>query len=202
VHTTARDRAAADARASDRAALEEARAVAEPLDRSKALARVAFHGSAADFDAVIDEAIDAAWEAEEPFRTVTALAWAVRALLECDERDDAAEVVDAALEEAATEPNGLDRLESLFVLWEAVLPFGAELRDRVLPHLVRAAHESDSWRGAHRLRSAVASLGAHDRSAAGRLLAEVPDGKYRRAAQRDLDECVHPAGWWFFDPRR
>jgi hypothetical protein len=120
--TAARNHASTTARTDAKAARLQARRIADPWFRCQALAWAARYSEDADFDATASEAVKAAFEDEDPFRTVGASAWPVRAMVERKRYSLAAKTVGRALPVAARIEHPVSRGHALFLLWEAAYP--------------------------------------------------------------------------------
>ncbi len=79
----------------------------------------------------------------------------------------------------------VNRLDALDLVLSAVFDDEAARR-RVLHHLTAACTEAKSWRAARCLQRTAVLLGKIDPTESARVLALLPDGKYRRRAEREL----------------
>jgi len=182
--TTARDRAVTTARTDARAARVQARRIADPWFRCQALAWAARAAADADFDAVAEEAARAAQESEDPYRRVGACAWPVRAMVERGRDRLAARTVAAALADAVHIPHPVRRGDALFLLWQAAVDLKTA-SEPVLTALVAACAAMDSsWKGPYLLRDLAQMLARTDPIGAHKVIAAMPQGRFRRSAER------------------
>lgn len=182
-------------------ALDRARRIPVAWDRAQALAHVAWHAPADAWEPVAREAAEAGRDADQPFQRAAVLAWPIRVSLDRGLPQLAAELVDDALAAAADIENPVSRADALAWLWDAVVPYPGPVRDAVLPPLLEACLASHSWKAGVYLREAALTLAPTDPAAARALAASIPEGKYRRQAERRLDAGEHALPRWFFDPR-
>jgi hypothetical protein len=104
------------------AALKKARGIKHPWYRCQALTSVgAVLQSAKDACAVLEEALSAANELEEPNRIVTVSSWPIHVLVERNLRDVKRDV-EHLLEVISSEPHSLRRSDALLSLFGATFP--------------------------------------------------------------------------------
>jgi hypothetical protein len=163
-----------------------ARSINEPWFRSQGLAWAARF---ADDDRVlplIEEALIASYSESDPYRTVGSGAWALRALIE-RERDEKARSIlaDLLALAPAAEPAG-SRAEALFLVWQAAFALGEEARGKVLDVLLRTCRPADSWRVARVFQEIAWMIGPGDHRTVQRVLEALPEGRWKRQAERRL----------------
>ena len=167
--------------------LAMARRIADPWYRTQALAKVARYAPDDQFAALAQEAIDAAAKSPDPYKTVGASAWAVRAMLERKRDDLPDRCVPPLVALAEQIVNRASRSEALFLLFQAVRPADARMWLPVFDALVLACIPLDGWRQGRNLRDAILMVAEHDGALARRTCDCMPEGKWRRQTARALE---------------
>ena len=183
-----RDLAIQAARTDFPTALQRARAVSEPWHRAQALAWVARFAPDADVERVADEALKAAGGGKDAYQQVGSSAWAVCALAERGRTRKAQEAVSRLLGLSAGISHPVSRLNALFLLWQAVFTLDRAVRQKVLDRLVAACQSAASWQAGTTLRDVALMLAADDPAESKRIIDQMPDGRYKRQAQRQFAE--------------
>jgi hypothetical protein len=186
--TGERERAILAAKTDFPTALQRARGVSDAWYRAQALAWVARFAPEAEVERVAREALEAAGAGKDAYQQVASSAWAIRALAERGRSKKAAEAVPSLLRLSGEISPPVSRLTALFLLWQSVGPLERTVRLRVLNSLVSACLATVGWQGGHTLREVVRMLASEDPGEAQRILAQMPEGKYKRQAQRQLEE--------------
>jgi hypothetical protein len=176
-------------------AVEIAGAIEHPWYRCQALTIAASHVSdLAAARTVLNRALAAAHELDEPNRIVTVASWPLRALITRDLADQSAEV-NRLLGIIQSEPHSLRRADALFSLLEAVFT-NAPLRERVLSSLLSSLAVSHGWRAERIWGGTVLLMAGAGLEAARPILERMPEGKARRRAIRDLEKSEHFGPHW------
>lgn len=186
--TSERDRAISLATTNSQKALALARQVSKPWFRCQALAWVARFAPDNEVVKIADEAIAAAFLVEDPYQTVGAAAWPVRALIERGHEQRAVNLLPELLAVCPTIENLVSRLNALFLLWQAVFPLKGDGKKSVLGALVKTCQATNSWQAGYTLRETALILAQEDLIEAKRLVASMPIGVYKRQAERRIAE--------------
>ena len=158
------------ARTDLRRALLVARAIRHPWYRCQALASVAEAMSAPQVrDAVLAEAIEAAFAQDEPNRIVCAASWPLRVMV-ARGHAGSARLIGRLLEAIAKEAHGLRRLDGLAAIIGPVLEF-PDLRAKAWPAFLATARASTGWRTERIVSWMSVVLAEVDKAAALQLLA-------------------------------
>jgi hypothetical protein len=130
--------------------------------------------------------VKAAAGAPDPYLTVGASAWPVRALIERGEpAPDAAVRRLLAVAESIDHP--VRRLSALDLLFHAVYPIGGRAKRDTLTALVTACQAANSWRAGRTLVDVALVVAADDPDAAARVAAAtLLGGRHRRQVERRL----------------
>lgn len=185
--TQARDRVMRMAATDSEAALSLAREIADPWFRSQALAHVARYAPDDRVVQIVDEAIGSSLETDDPYRVVGAAAWAMRALIERGQGQQAAAMIPRLLKRAEGISKSVSRMDALFLLWQAVFPLEDQTCRVVLESLIAAAREARSWKAGRTLQDVSLMVASRDPIEAQRLVQGIPEGKYRLQTARLLD---------------
>lgn len=170
------------ARTDARAAHAFARQIENAWSRSQALAHVA-RFSPSGQQAILGEARSASGLAGDSYKIVAVSAWWIRAQIELGYGEDAAREMPRLLELSSTIEHPVSRLEALFLLFQAVFHL-EPARRLALGGLIEACRTASSWKAGARLQSAVVMLASDHPAEAEQALQAMPDGKYKRKAQR------------------
>lgn len=158
-------------------ALRIARAIRHPWYRCQALASIAeAMAASAGRDDVLSEAVDAAFEQDEPNRVACAASWPLRAMVR-SAHAQTRRVVERLLDAIAREPHGLRRLDGLAAIIGPLLAV-PELRAKAWRPFVQAAEASRGWRTERIVAWMSVALAEHDREAALGLLAGRSDNRF------------------------
>jgi hypothetical protein len=186
--TTARDEAQRLAKIDTNAALSVARTIQDAWYKAQALAWVGFFCKSGGFRNILEEARIASWSLIDPYRIVGSSAWRLRAWIERGESGAASGELPDLLVQAEAIEHPVSRLEALTLLLAAVNDLD-EARQRVLDAQIKAAAVAQSWRSGARLRdSAIMLAWARYGDDAARVVASMPDGKYKRQAMQGIAE--------------
>jgi hypothetical protein len=191
----ARNQAISLAKTDTDRALEIARQIHEPWNRAQALAWIGFFADGRLHE-ILDEARAVSWSATDPYQIVGSSAWRLRAWIERGEPTRATKELGQLLACADKITHPVSRLEALTALRDAIFDVDGA-RQRVLDAQIRAAGIARSWRSSSRLRDSaimLASTGHADE--ARRVVAAIPEGRYRRQALKGIAEAK------LLDPRR
>jgi hypothetical protein len=170
-------------------ALAVARTIQDVWYRAQALAWIGFFCKSGQFREILEEAKGVSYSAIDPYQIVGSSAWRLRAWIERGESEVASKELPQLLARAETIEHPVSRLEALTTLLAAVCHLDGA-RQRVLDAQIRAAGTARSWRSGNRLRDSaimLASAGHGDEAA--RVVASMPDGKYKRQAMQGIAEA-------------
>lgn len=182
--TTERDIATCAAKSDYKKALSLARKVSESWFRCQALAHVARFAPDEQVVPTAKEAISAALTATDSYKRVAVTAWPLRALIERSQGQKAAQLLPDILALASQIQNPVSRSDALFLLWEAFFP--AQGHKPVLGALVKSC--VGHWKADYILRQVVIILASEDIEEAHNLADSMPEGKYKRQAEKRLAE--------------
>ena len=196
--TAARNRVTQLAPTDFDAALTLARTIKDPWFRCQSLADAARHGPERAVLKIIGESLSAAWEANDPYKTVAVVGWPLRALIERDRAAQVEELLPQILDHAQTIAHPVSRLEALFTLWNAIYPLGGELRQRVQGALVVACQAAKSWKAGDRLAYAAQILAGDKLEEAMTLVALLREGRVKRRTLRKIEAGKFEAVRRFF----
>lgn len=186
-------RAKVDALASEdpEQALQLARTIQHPWYRCQAITSIVeknpFH---LDADALLDEAMSAAFNQPEPNRVASVAFWPLRQMVL--RSSPKAEIhVSALLGVISKEPHGLRRLDGLRAILTAVAPSEA-LRACVLPVFRVALDASQGWRTERILDVVATVLMPFDKAAAAAILGSRAATRFTRRVRGELRAAVNP----------
>jgi hypothetical protein len=131
-----------------------------------------------------EEALRASYAETDAYRTVATGAWPLRALVERRQSDKARSTLDRLLLLAPEVEPLASRAEALFLIWQAIFPLDADARDRVLNVLLSSCRMEDSWRVGRVLQDVAVMLPKDESGAVERILAAMPEGRWKRQARR------------------
>ena len=166
-------------------ALEVARSISDSWYRCQSLAQVAWHlEDRNEYKKVIDQALTAAYEQNEPNRIVSVASWAVRAMVK---RNDPRlrPVVDRLLDQIQLEPNPVRQADALFLVFEAVF-YETRLRYLVLDALLRACEQMNSWRRPRLLSDIALVLAIDDPNRAAEIVDTIGEGRKSRQTLKEI----------------
>lgn len=178
------------ARTDVRRALAVARAVRHPWYRCQALCAVAEGLTSSQRDAVLSEAVDAAFEQDEPNRTACVASWPLRAMVSCGHAD-LHRLIARLVDVIGKEPHGLRRLDGLAAIVGPLLA-DENLRAKAWRPFEAAAAASTGWRTERIVAFMAQALAEHDRAAALRLLAGRPANRFAHKARVAIDAMATP----------
>lgn len=198
METRERDRICNMAKANPGAALEAARLLSAPLMRCQALAWVARYTDT-DRDAVkiAKEAEETARAAPDAWDGAAGAAWVVRALVERDRTADADAALGRGIALAQTVSNPARRVDALFLLVQAGWPLRSRGWESAVSALAGAARAAASAKASSVLRDLALMLSAGGRDYA-RVLAAMPEDKYKRQVERRLESRAYLSPRPFF----
>jgi hypothetical protein len=163
-----------------------ARSIDVPWFRSQALAWAARFAADDQLEPLIKEALYVSYSESDPYRTVATGAWSLRALVERGRPTSARRTLDDLLVLVpAIEPTA-SRAEALFLVWQAVFTLGQDARSQLLDVLLSNCRPNDSWR-VGRIYQDIAWMLCKEKEAAERVLAAMPEGRWKRQAKRRVD---------------
>jgi hypothetical protein len=149
------------------------------------LAHVAWHlEDQRQLKKVIDDALAAAFEHDEPNRVVSVASWPVRVMVKKRDRR-LSSVVDELLSKIQLEPNPVRQADALLLLFEAVY-HEPQVRESVLDPLLRACEQMNSWKRPRILSDVALVLAADDPNRAAQVIDMIGDGPKSRQTRRDL----------------
>lgn len=164
-----------------------ARSIDEGWFRSQALAWAARFSGEERLEPLVEEALIASYGESDPYRIVGSGAWALCALVERGRAVTAERILDDLLTLAPEAEPAASRAEALFLVWQAVFALGREARRKVLDVLLTTCRPQDSWRVGRVFQDVAWMLAPTDQAAAQRVLAAIPEGRWKRQAMRRVD---------------
>ncbi len=192
--TTDRDIAIRAAKTDFKKALVLARNVSQSWFRCQALAGAARYAPDEHVVKIAEEAISAALTATDSYKQVAATAWPLRALIERNQEQKAIQSLPDILTLSTKIENQVSRCDALFLLWEAFFP--TQGHKSILGALVKSC--TGHWKADYILRQVVLILASEDIEAAHKLAASMPEGKYKRQAEKRLAEGQKKQARQFF----
>jgi hypothetical protein len=90
------------------------------------------------------------------------------------------------------------RAEALFLILQAIFALGRGARSKVLDVLLTTCRPEDSWRVARIFQDIAWMISATDKEAAESIVAVMPDGRWKRQAQRRIEGGESPEPRQFF----
>lgn len=165
-------------------ALKIARHISDPWFCSQALSWVGRYWRDTKFAEILQEAADVALRASDPYQTVGASAWPVRALLEGGAT--ATTIARRTLPLARRIENLGSRSEALMLLFQAALPYDKVVWAPVLDELVIASEPVLNWRQRRNFQGVIRLLLGRDANLAADLTGKVSDETLRRSAEKAL----------------
>lgn len=182
--TTDRDIAMRVAETDFKKSLILARRVSEPWFRCQALAGTARYAPEEDVVQIAEEAIAASLTETEPYMKVAATAWPFRALIERNQEQKAIQLLPTVLTLSSQIENSKGRSDALFVLWEAFFP--SRGHESILAALITSC--TGHSKAGYVLCRVVLILASEDIDEARKLASSMPEGNYKRQAERRLGE--------------
>lgn len=168
-------------------ALSLARGISESWFRCQALAGAARFAPDERVVTIAKESLEAAFSATDSYQKVAVAAWPLRALIERDHATLARQLLPDVLQKAAQIEKFINRSDALFSVWEAFFP--------VLGHdqILRALSQRCTGRckADYHFREAILIVASQNIELAHQLASSMPDGKYKRQAQRRLEQGQH-----------
>ena len=192
--TTERDTAICAAKTDFKKALALARKVSESWFRCQALAEAARFAPDDEVVSTAKEAISAALTATDSYKRVAATAWPLRALIERNQEQKAVQQLPEILALAAQIENSVSRSDALFLLWQAFFP--VQDHESILGALVKSC--AGHWKADYILRQVVLILASESTEEAHKLADSMPEGKYKRQAEKRLSEGQKEQAWRFY----
>jgi hypothetical protein len=114
---------------------------------------------------IIRQALDAAREHKDPYKTVAVAAWPVRALIERKLVRNLSAILSSLLEEAKQIEHPVSRLDAFFVLWQAEFPFAHDATQALLGEFVSTCQAANSWKAGDRVEQAILIIASQNRNA-------------------------------------
>jgi hypothetical protein len=174
-------------------ALAEARSNPHPWYRCQSLSAVASEiTNESRAESVLQEAMRAAREQQEPNRVVSVASWPISVYSRRGSRGIAV-LVTELLQIISTEPNPIRRADALYLLLGAVLSDQA-LRDRVLPALLESCSAAHGWKSRRILQFTALAVARDSVETARDIIHRIPESRESRRAKRMLEESFGTAG--------
>lgn len=174
-------------------ALTIARRIEHPWYRCQALSSIVeANPSLPNSEALLNEALDAAYSQIEPNRIVSVAFWPLTLLLKINPSSSAAHT-EKLLDTISQEAHGLRRLDGLRAILHSVVSL-PELRNAVLPVFLATARSSLGWRTERIVDDTIQFLAPYDREAAINLLATRPITRYTRRSRALLSQYRDSTG--------
>ena len=192
--TIERDIAISAAKTDFKKALLLARKVSEPWFQCQALAEAARFAPDEQVVPTAEEAITAGLTATDSYQRVAVTAWPLRALIERGQEQKSLQLLPNILALSAQIEIPVSRSDALLQLWEAFFP--VEGHEMVLGALVQSC--TGHWKADYIVRQVVMILASTDIAAARELASSMPEGKYKRQAEKRLAEGQKEQAWRFF----
>lgn len=171
-------------------AVAAARAIRHPWYRCQSLAIAAMEVDDGKFRlALVDDALAAANQMEEPNRVVTVASWPVEVLASRGPADRCRREVDRLIAVAATEPHSLRRADALAALLGRAWA-DEPSRRRCLDAFLAACAAGHGWRRDRLLGMLVPQLAQADARRAAEVVDMIEDPRTQRRARRDLEAVV------------
>lgn len=182
-------------------ALKVARHIPDPWFGCQALSWVGRYWADAKFAEILQEAADVATRASDPYQTVGASAWPVRALLE--RGAEAVSITRQTLPLARRIENLGGRSEALMLLLQATLPYEKALWAPILDELIIASEPVLNWRQRRNFQSVTQLLLGRDSNLAANLSGRVLDETLRRTADKAVmtGKAVPPRPFFWREDR-
>jgi hypothetical protein len=181
-----RDNAIDQARYDTVKAAERARRITDPRYRAEALAWIGYLAADRSVAArTILEATASARKVVDSFERTFIFCWPIRAMIEKGREADALSLLDEALRSAGQIENPVSKADALFQLWQAAAPLGAKLPGKITAALCSACVGAGQKAVMH-LRDAALMSGEKSPQIARSIIAAIPDGRYKRQAERRL----------------
>jgi hypothetical protein len=196
--TSTRDQVTRLAPADPEGAAQVARSIDEPWFRAQALAWAARFAADDRVVPLAEEALRSSYAETDAYRTVATAAWPLRALVERGQSNKARSTLDRLLLLAPQVEPPASRAEALFLIWQAIFPLDADARVRVLDVLLQSCRMEDSWRVGRVFQDVAAMLPKDERTVVGRILAVMPEGRWKRQARRRIAGSDRPGPRPFF----
>lgn len=172
------------------AAIAAARVIRHPWYRCQSLAIAAMEVDDAKLRlTLVDDALAAADEMEEPNRVVTVASWPVEVLASHGPVERCRREVDRLIRVAATEPHSLRRADALSMLLGRAWA-DEPSRSRALDAFLAACAAGHGWRRDRLLAMLVPQLAGVDRRRAADVVGMIEEPRAQRRAQRDLEAAV------------
>lgn len=171
-------------------ALAIARRIPDAWFQTQALACVARYAADGLVEPLADEALRAARRSTDRYRTVAVSAWPIRALLERGRHRAAEHALAELLPLVPQVEPPSSRAEALLILWDAVFPGGAALREPALEAIIRWCDPNAHWRAARLYVWIVGTLALEDPAMAEAVAAKLPDGPAKRKTVAVLRDGV------------
>lgn len=137
---------------------------------------------------VAEESLSAAFSAGDPYQTVGAAAWPIRALIERGQEQKVLGLTRCLLEVSGHIPNPVGKLKALYLLWQSVYPAGGSASKQVFDKLIGACLSANSWQAGYTMREIILVVARENRSEADQLVALMPEGVYKRQTQHRFSE--------------
>ena len=115
-------------------------------------------------------------------------AWPLRALIERGFEQEVSRWLPKLMQTSKNIANPVSKLNALYLLWQAVYPASSPAKKQVLEALISSCHSADSWKAGVTMREVVLVIARESVSEANDLIASMPEGVYKRQAQRRVAE--------------
>jgi len=166
--------------------------------RCQALAWVARYGPQDRVAEIARTALAAAQEADDPYHSLSASAWPLRALIERGHAQAADAAVGPLLVQSELVQPMASRSEGLFLVFQAIVAGEGSLWRTVLEVLIAASTPPRYWRQGRNIRDAVLIVAGRDAALASHTAARLEDAKLRGRLQRKLAAGVSAEPRTFF----
>lgn len=179
-------------------AAERARRIADPRYRVQALAWIGYMST--DRSAAVTmilEASDSVRKITDTFERAFTFCWPIRALIDKGSEATALPLIDEALRAAGQIENAVSKADALFLLWQAAAPLGSKLPDKITAALCGACVNAGQKAIMHLRNAALMSGEATPRRALA-IIAAIPEGRYKRQAERRLEAGEYMSPRAFF----
>lgn len=200
--TTQRDQAIHFAPSNPDKALVLARKVSDPWFRCQALAWVARFAPEKEVMKIAREAFKSASEGKDAYQRVAVAAWPLHALVERGEGKVAEGCLLSLLKESRNIEPATSRMAALFLLFQALYPQPKSTWQKVLAEIKSVSQSEMSKKAGGILCDVAIMLASVDKEEADRVVKVIPEGTYKRQAERRLTEgeTLEPRSFFWNSP--
>jgi hypothetical protein len=168
-------------------ALLQAEKVSDAWFRCQSLAAVARFAPEGDVVRIANKALDAAMLGKNSYKRVAVAAWPIRALAERGKVQHAQRIIAQLLEEARLIEHPVSKMGALVLLWQAVWPLPAAIKQPVLDTLLVACQAANSWKAGRIMRDVSLIVASEDKAQAQQIIHAMRESVYKRQAQTRFD---------------